>query len=270
MYIRSADHSFPFSWWQNANPDVPKFLGVLALAALALGFRLPRRMKRKTLLLVAGIGLLFVAGTVFTEVWYACRCSSGLQLFRSSRLLFILSLIVIANGCAKSWQMPWKRPAGMAAWAAWLEFACATFTASCLIFPGVLPFVPYAIVFGLIVALVNGRLAWYETLTAGLSLIVTVLASQTISYSIPGIKVLTPGNRHLFESINWGSILQNNWPPAYAWVIAIAALALAAMACMRLRKGIESAIVACGAACAGAWSRLRCAVSGAEMPRGGG
>ncbi|HVT81115.1 MAG TPA: DUF6798 domain-containing protein, partial [Phycisphaerae bacterium] len=246
MYIRSADHSFPFTWWQNANPDVPKFLGVLALAALGLGFRLPRRMKRKTLLLVGGIGLLFVAGTLFTEVWHVPVFIRA-QLFRSSRLLFILSLILIANGCVKAWSLPWKRPAGMPAWAAWLEFACATFTACCLIFPGVLPFVPYAIVFGLIVALVTGRLAWYETLTAGVSLIVTVLASQTISFAIPGIQVLGPGNRHLLGAINWGSILQNNWPPPYAWLIAIAALGLAAVACLRLRKGIQSTIVACGA-----------------------
>src|SRR5436305_4166381 len=47
--IRSADHSFPSSWWQVGTPDIPRFLLLVAFAALSLSFRPRGRQLRKTL-----------------------------------------------------------------------------------------------------------------------------------------------------------------------------------------------------------------------------
>src|ERR1041385_8852913 len=74
-------------------------MGVLGLAEGALGFRLTPRMKRKTLLLVGAVGILFVVGTVFTEVWPVPVVIRA-QFFRSSRLLFVIATVLVAHGCA--------------------------------------------------------------------------------------------------------------------------------------------------------------------------
>ncbi len=243
-YIRSADHSFPSTWWQTGKPDIPRFLGVISLAAVALGFRLPRRMRRKLLMLVAGIGLLFVIGTVFTDVLHIPIVIRA-QLFRSSRLLYILSLIIIAHACVKAWRLPWLRPKAMPAWAAWLEFSSACATALCMALPALMPFVPYALILAMVVALLNGRLAWHEALFAGVSLLVCLLATQTIEFVIPGIAPLTATNRWLLTTINWRAMLQNQWPPGYAWGVGVVAVTLAVITSMRLKKNALATLLAC-------------------------
>jgi endo-1,4-beta-xylanase len=216
MHIRSADHSFPSSWWQEGVSDIPRFACILGLAAVALGFRLPPRMKRKTLLLMAAIGILFVVGTVFTDV-YPVSLVIRAQFFRSSRLLLVIALILIAHGCAVALRLPWHKVATwktvdttggtggfplddavpipsrasptLPAWGAYLEFANALFTLACLAIPSMLPALPAALAVAVIVALINGRLAWYEALLAGGSLLVCLAAYQTIQFPIlvPGL-----------------------------------------------------------------------------------
>jgi endo-1,4-beta-xylanase len=189
MHIRSADHSFPTAWWQNDQPDIPRFACVLGLAAVSLGFRLPARMKRRTLLLAAGVGLLFVMGTLFTEIWPVSLVIRA-QFFRCSRILFVLAVILIAHGGVMALRLPFMKSA-MPKWQRWLEFASGVFTLGCLVLPpAIMPLpmalLPVALLAAVVVALISGRLAWQEALVAGLVLLVCVVAYQTIHFVIPG------------------------------------------------------------------------------------
>jgi hypothetical protein len=192
MRIRSADHSFPTAWWEAGSPDVPRFLCLVGLAALALGYPLRPTATRKTLLLAAGVGLLFVAGTVFTE-FYPLPVVVRAQLFRSSRLLLMIAFIVIAHGCVAAWRLPWRparadsRVGRLARWQVGLEVASATLTAFAVALPPLLPLLPIALSVALLVALINGRLAWYQALAAGAAVVVCLLAWETIQFVIPGL-----------------------------------------------------------------------------------
>jgi len=59
MHLRSADHSFPSSWWQSGTPDIRVSWRSLALGAVALGFRTDARHRPKTLLLAQGSACCF-------------------------------------------------------------------------------------------------------------------------------------------------------------------------------------------------------------------
>ena len=100
MHVRSAQHSFPFTWWRAGQPDLPRFILILALAGLAMSLT-PGEHLRKTLLLTAGIALLFAAGILFTEVWPNALVIRA-QLFRSSRFLFVIAFAYIAAGCVRA------------------------------------------------------------------------------------------------------------------------------------------------------------------------
>src|SRR5262249_14168351 len=137
--IRSADHSFPSSWWQAGSPDIPRFLLLLGLAAISLSFPARARQQRKTLLLAAAGGILFLLGYLFTEIWPVPLVMRA-QLFRASRLLLILGFVHVAHGLAAAWRLP-LRPY-LPKWRAVLEFgvACATFATVAI--PSLLPFLP--------------------------------------------------------------------------------------------------------------------------------
>lgn len=249
MYIRSADHSFPFMWWNSSTPEVERFVCIIALAALSLGFLLPRRMRRKALLLAAGIGLLFIGGVVFTE-WIPLPVVIRAQLFRSSRLLYILSLILIAHGCVKGLQMPWRKYAGIALPMAWLEFVGAILTICCLSFPGMITLLPWLVLFMTIVALVHGRLTWYDALISGIAIMVCILASQTIGFTIPGI---ASGHGGFFEKIIFSAFFQNKWPfvanvllSLSAFVLFLAVIAFAFLATRKLRPAFMGVVAGGG------------------------
>lgn len=98
-HIRSADHSFPSTWWQAGNGEVPRLAALLGLAALATAYPGPTDRQRKTYLMAGAVGLLFIAGYVFTELLPVSVVVRA-QLFRSSRFLLVLALIQIAHGIA--------------------------------------------------------------------------------------------------------------------------------------------------------------------------
>ncbi|MCG3149609.1 MAG: hypothetical protein PCFJNLEI_03074 [Verrucomicrobiae bacterium] len=167
MHVRSAHHSFPFTWWRPGEPDVPRFLLILALAGVALSLN-PGPQLRKTLLLTGGVMVLFVAGILFTEIWPNPLFIRA-QLFRSSRFLLILALLCVAAGCARGWRNR-------------LEFIPATLTFLCLALPPWLGLLPVAVVVATVAALANRRLLWQQAALAGSAVLVSLAAWRTIDF----------------------------------------------------------------------------------------
>ena len=70
--IRSADHSFPSSWWTTGSTNLPRPRPP-ARTRRRLPFvprpQPPRPSPGKSLLLAAGVGVLFLIGYVFADVW---------------------------------------------------------------------------------------------------------------------------------------------------------------------------------------------------------
>lgn len=165
MRIRSGHHSFPFTWWRAGQPDVPRFLLILALAGVSLTL-VPGAQLRKTLLLTGGVVGLFGAGILFTEIW-PVALGVRAQLFRASRFLMVLALLVIAAGCLR---------------ARGLERVGALLSIACLAAPPWLPALPVVLVVVTVLALVRGRLLWQQATLAGLAGLVTVVAWRTIEF----------------------------------------------------------------------------------------
>ena len=133
-----------------------------------------------------GIGLLFLAGWFFTEVHPLAIVIRG-QLFRASRLMMVLAFIVIARACVAAWRLLRERPDRMPAWAAWLEAGSALLTALSVAVPSLIQLLPWALLAAVVVALINGRLAWHEAVVAGGALLICVFAFVSIHFGIPGL-----------------------------------------------------------------------------------
>jgi len=186
-HIRSADHSFPSSWWQDGIPDVPRFGLLVALGALSLGFAMPREQRRKSLAMAAAVGGLFLVGYVFSEYWPRPDVLRA-QLFRSGRLLLVIVFCHIGYGIVRGFRMARDRESALPAWRRKLEAANAVFTLLCVAVPAMLPLLPYAVLLGTLAALMNGRLHWVQALLAGAALLIALLAAQRIHFEIPGIR----------------------------------------------------------------------------------
>jgi endo-1,4-beta-xylanase len=209
--IRSADHSFPSSWWTAGARDVPRFVLLMGLAALSLSFPAFGRNQRKSLLMAAGVGVLFVIGFVFSDIWPVATVVRA-QLYRSSRLLVVLMLAHIAHGIVRGWKLGdlraiWKQSGrpnwqgssdepfaavaaasqGVSVGGRILEVLLATALFVCLAVPGLIAMAPWLLLAGIIVALVNGRLGSWQAVAACLALLVAVAAQRTIEYHVPGI-----------------------------------------------------------------------------------
>jgi GH35 family endo-1,4-beta-xylanase len=235
MHIRSADHSFPSSWWEPGSV-LPQFICILALATLALGFNLRPTARRTTLLIAAAVGGLFVVGTLFTE-WHPVPLVIRAQFFRASRLLMILALILIAHGCLSAWRLPWRRPAGVRPWMAWLEFAAAAFIALTLAIPATLVLLPLALAGGLLASILTGRLAWHGALVAGIAIVVCLFAWQTLHFVIPGLPPATfwgPGT-----IVDWRS---GRLPTALGACVLLAAAALWVLSTRPLRNPARTSL----------------------------
>ncbi len=193
--IRSADHSFAKSWWQPGTPDIPRFALLIAFAALSVSFRPRGRQLRKTLLMVAAVGILFVFGYVFSDL-RPVPVIVRAQLFRSSRLLLVLVFVHVAFSIASSLRMGWmsfsrseepgEPQTKIAKPSAVLEMIAAAFTLVCLAVPGLLPLWPIALVVAATLALINGRLSWIQASVVGGALLVTLAAWRNIEFPIAG------------------------------------------------------------------------------------
>lgn len=186
MRVRSGQHSFPFAWWSAGQADVPRFLVLLALAGVAASLGAPGHAVRKTLLLLAAVAIMFIAGTVLTE-FYPLPLAIRAQFFRSSRFVLVLALAFIAWGTARAWALALSRESAVAPWRGWLEAASAVFTAACLAVPSWQVLLPEALVLAVGVALANRRLHWHQATLAGIALLTCAMAWRTIGFVVPGL-----------------------------------------------------------------------------------
>ena len=281
--IRSADHSFPSTWWTTGASDVPRFALLLGLSAVSLSFSADRRNQRKTLLLAAGVGFLFLVGYVFSEIWPVATVVRS-QLFRSSRLLVVLMLAHLAHSIVSGWRLanlnrfwkaqsppvPWRgssdqpspRPAlsiaqgpalsiaegpeitatpseprkvvsVLSAPARVLDLLLATATFVCLAVPGLMAVAPWLLLASLLVALANGRLSTSQTVVASLSLLVMLMARQTIDYAIPGID----------SALSLAAAVQN-WHEAGAFLWLALGMAAAVWIFLSIRMGPRARLCA--------------------------
>ncbi|HVX86736.1 MAG TPA: DUF6798 domain-containing protein [Phycisphaerae bacterium] len=183
MHIRSADHSFPSAWWQPGDPDLPRFLCILGLAAIAMSYPMARSRRRTVALLFAALLLMFLAGTLFTE-WHPFPIVIRAQLFRSSALALVVAFVLIARACVGAWRLPWRKTR-LARWQVALEVLSAILTAAAVGLPACIGLLPTALAVALFVALVNRRLGWAPALLASAALGVSLLAWGTIDFVFP-------------------------------------------------------------------------------------
>jgi endo-1,4-beta-xylanase len=227
--LRSADHSFPSTWWQGGTPDLPRFTLLLAMGALSLGFKTsslptpgqsgtPRRpgssANHKTLLLTAAVGLMFFAGYVFADL-YPVPIILRAQLFRSSLLLLVILFCHIAYGISCGLRL------------GRLEKFNAIAALLCLSIPPLLPLLPYVVLLGALTALYSGRLAWPAATAVGAALLLCAIARWRIHFQIPGVD---------FSWWTWTAPAGG----ALAWLALTAVLATLATA--RWLKGIPARI----------------------------
>ena len=190
-FLRSADHSFPSSWWVRGDAGVPRFGLLLALAAVSLSWPIGKRVLRTTLVLAGGVAVMCAVGYVFAEVW-AVPTVIRSQLFRSTRLLLVVMLAHIAYGVVRGVVAAWPRPTGggqdaRVTVAGVLEGVAAVFTLCVVACPTLTAFLPHALVLVTVAALVSGRLSWMQALVVGAALVVAALAWGRIHFVIPGL-----------------------------------------------------------------------------------
>jgi len=248
MHVRSMDHSFPSTWWQEGDPLIPRFLAIMGLAAVSISFGQPSTPRRKTLLLTLAVGITFIAGYVFTE--FPGKIPPGLeafvvraQFFRSSRFLMVIALVVIAHGVVCGLRLPFQRRPGLE-WRAWLEFVSAVLTIAAMAVPTMILLLPAALALATVVALINGRLAWYQALVAGVAMVVCLRAWQAMGFLIPG---LSPG-------LAWSSLFDFHGPSmAGSALLAWGMIALAAGLWVVSQLGLAK------------WGRAAAALAGAGV-----
>lgn len=184
--VRSADHSFPSSWWVHGSPDIPRYLLILALAALAWAWPMPPRTRRVTVAVALATLLLCVAGFVFSEI-HPLAAVLRAQLFRSTRLLLIVALAHIAHGIASALVAddPHPNPPPAYRGREKIELAVAAITLLVVALPPLTSWLAAAVVLGIVVALINGRLHWISAGIAAAAVGIAILAQQQLGVAMP-------------------------------------------------------------------------------------
>ncbi len=193
--LRSSEHIFPSSWWQVGAPDLPRFVLLGGLGVLAAGLHGTETSRRK----VAAVGLaalfLLLLGALGTEVFPLATLIRA-QAFRSSGLLTVLLLVLVAGGIADAWRAPFA-PAPRGAMA-WVESASAAFVFLVLAVPAFLPLLPTSLLLAALVALARGRLSAPRATLAGAAMLFALVASREIHFPLAaGPATLLDGLRHL-------------------------------------------------------------------------
>ncbi|MGN6368307.1 MAG: endo-1,4-beta-xylanase [Phycisphaerae bacterium] len=197
MQLRSADHSFPATWWDAGNPDLPRFALLFALFALSWGFSPARRADNQRALRVSiymssAVLALFAIGYLFTEVW-PMPLMIRLQPFRASRLLMVLMFVHIAHAAVEGIRVGWKgralTPDGsmlpLSGLVRGAEVFAGILVLMTLAVPSLLPLLPLTVLVVTIAAFISGRLSMTQAILAGGSLIVAILAYKQIQFPVP-------------------------------------------------------------------------------------
>jgi hypothetical protein len=200
MRIRSAEHSFPASWWTAGDADLPRYALVLGLFILSWSFsplRRPaefggvRQGARITVLMTLAVLILFAAGYVFTEV-RPIPTIIRLQPFRASRLLMVLMLVHIAHGAIMAVRVGAAGVARTAVGEVRLsrvvrgcEILAGVLVLATLGVPSLLLLLPVTVLVALVTAVVGGHVSWRQaTVTVG-ALLVALLAHVQIQFPLP-------------------------------------------------------------------------------------
>jgi GH35 family endo-1,4-beta-xylanase len=230
MRVRSADHSFPSSWWRAGDPDLPRFGLLLALFVVSWGYPPVRRAgagagdavvraHRITVAMTAAVLALFAAGYIWSE-WRPWPLMIRLQPFRASRLLLVLMLVHIAHAAVVAIRAGWRGTAEAAdgrsvrlPWAGRaLEILAGAVVLATLAVPSLLPLLPVALVLAAAGALAAGRLSWRQGAAAGLGIVLAVYAHVRIGFPVPllaggeGVGLLPhgmPGLGANVETLGW-------------------------------------------------------------------
>lgn len=241
MHIRSADHSFPSTWWQVGDAGVPRMLMLVALAAVAMSLSPRGEHRRTTALFALAAALICAAGYVLTEIW-PLPLAVRAQLFRCTRFVALIALayiargVVVAVGLARDGQAP--------RWAWWrrgLEAAAAAVTFAAVALPAMIVLLPIAVAATTAVAWVNRRLSWPAAAIAGASLLTAVVAWRTIDLVVPGLS----------PQVGWRLLLDLQPPGVAAMALLAAGLIWWVLGNARLPRAMAAALALIGLL--GAW-----------------
>jgi GH35 family endo-1,4-beta-xylanase len=210
MRIRSAEHSFPSTWWAAGNPDLPRFALLLALFVMSWSFGAVRQAGsgralalNMTRWMTAAVLALFAVGYVFTEL-VPTPLIIRLQPFRASRLLLVLLFVHIAHAAVIAIRAGWTgETAGAAGERVVLrripriaEIVGGVLVLATLTIPPLLPLLPLTVAVVTIVALVSGRLSWGQAIVVAGSLVIAIQAYRPIQFPLPFVSA----ERHWFSA----------------------------------------------------------------------
>ncbi len=68
---------------------------------------------------------------------------------------------------------------------------------------------PLCAVVAVAAALVSGRLAWYQSLAAGLAMVVCLAAWQSLHFLLPGLS----------SEVTWAGLIDRRWPALSGWLM---------------------------------------------------
>jgi len=239
MHIRSADHSFPSTWWQVGDAGVPRMLMLVALAAVAMSLSPRGEHRRTTAIFALAAALICAAGYVLTELW-PLPLAVRAQLFRCTRFVALVSLAYIARGLVVAVGLA---SAGGAAtsggWSWWrrgLEVSAAGVTFAAVALPSMIALLPVAVAATTAVAWINRRLSWPAAAIAGASLLTALVAWRTIDLVVPGLS----------PQVTWRSLLDLQPPSVAALALLAAGLIWWVLGNARLPRVLAGALALIG------------------------
>lgn len=189
--IRSADHSFPSTWWQPGSSELPRFALIAGLFALSLSFVPGGRQRRQSLAMLTAAGALGLIGYVLSDL-YPVPVVLRAQLFRMSRLVMVIFLVHIAYAAIAACRIAWQRGRDARAarsgpelfWFAIAEVASAALTVASLAIPALLPLLPLAFAIAIVVSLVNARLSTWQAVAVGAVTIAIAAAWRDTGFAL--------------------------------------------------------------------------------------
>jgi endo-1,4-beta-xylanase len=199
MRIRSAEHSFPSTWWAAGNPDLPRFALLLALFVMSWSFGAVRqlgsgsaRALNLTRWMTAAVLALFAVGYLFTEL-VPTPVIIRLQPFRASRLLLVLLFVHIAHAAVIAIRAGWTGATAsatgeritLARLPRAAEMIGGLLVLATLVIPPLLPLLPLTVAVVTIVALISGRLSWPQAIVVAGALVIALLAYRQIQFPLP-------------------------------------------------------------------------------------